>query len=500
MTLRINGFGSGMDIDSIVKELMTAKRQPLEKLNQSKTLLQWQRDSYREVNSKLVDLKMNKLSSWNQSAQMNTQQAVVSGNTSAVKAQASANANGIEMTVTVKSLATRSSAESAALTTGTPSKTATSDTKLSDITGSSMPGSGKVTINNVDIAISSTDTISTLMGKINSSKANVKATFDEITGKFKMTSTLDGANTYLQSNSLDSNLKSLMKLTDFKDAQNAEVYIKSGKLDPLTPSDIGVKYTPSSNVLTVNGVQLTLLVESGTAGASSITTATTPDKTVETIKSFVETYNSLLSTLTSKVGEEKYRNFPPLTDEQKSAMKEADITLWESKAKSGLLKNDDILKTAISNLRSVISDKVGNLSAMGITTGQYYEGGKLYLDESKLKNALASNPQAVTDLFQGSSGNTTGGIFTKMSTAVEKALDNIASKAGTSKFSTDLSATYKTESVMGRLLRDYNSRIDAMTDRLTDMETRYYKQFTAMETAMSKYNSQSSSLSSFISG
>lgn len=494
MTIRINGFSSGMDIDSIVKQLMTAQRQPLNKLNQSKTLLQWQRDSYREVNSKLVDFKMNKLSSWNISTQMNTQQAVVSGNTTAVKAEATANANDVGMTVTVNKLASRSSAESGSLVDSSTSQKATTSTLLSNL--GSLPS--KVTINSVDIAVTSTDTISSLMSKVNSSKAHVKAAFDEVSGKFTLTSTEDGANTYLKQANLDDSLETLMNLTTFKDAVNADVTIKSSKQDIIEP---GMPYTPSSNTFTVNGIQLTLLAESITTGGSStITTTTSPDKAVETVKSFVDTYNTLLSTLTIKVAEEKYRDYPPLTDEQKSEMKEADITLWETKAKSGLLKNDNILKTAISDLRAIISGKLGDLSAMGITTGQYYEDGKLYLDETKLKQALVANPQKVTELFQGNTGNKAGGIFTQMSTSIDKALDNIATKAGTSKYSADLTTTYKTESVIGRQLKDYNSRIGTMTGRLTDLETRYYRQFTAMETAMNKYNSQSSSLSSFISG
>lgn len=493
MAIRVNGFSSGMDIDSIVKELMNAKRQPLVKLNQSKTLLEWQRDSYRDINSKLVDFKMNKLSEWNKSAQMNTQQAVVTGNTSAVKADATANANGVEMTVNVTQLATRASAESSGLL-NSKGERATTSTKLSDIkhvpdlTG--LPS--KITINKVDIPLTAEDTISSLMGRINSSDAKVKASFDEVSGKLTLTSTEDGDKTYLASNEIDSSLKSLLNLSTFNNAQKAQLTIKSSK------SGTEVPYESTTNSLTVNGVSLTFLAVSGTGGASTISTTPSTDKTVETIKSFVDTYNSLITTMSTKVGEEKYRNFPPLTDEQKAGMKEADITNWEAKAKSGLLKNDSILQTVISDLRSVISKNLGSLSDMGITTGQYYEGGKVYIDEAKLKQALTANPQRVTELFQGNSASINGGIFGQMSKSVDKALDNIVTKAGTSKFTTDLTATYKTESVMGRMLKDYNSRIDAMTDRLTDMETRYYKQFTAMETAMSKYNSQSSSLSSYL--
>lgn len=41
--MRVFGFGSGMDIDSIVKEIMTAKRAPLDKLKQQKQTFEWQR-------------------------------------------------------------------------------------------------------------------------------------------------------------------------------------------------------------------------------------------------------------------------------------------------------------------------------------------------------------------------------------------------------------------------------------------------------------------------
>ena len=73
-------------------------------------------------------------------------------------------------------------------------------------------------------------------------------------------------------------------------------------------------------------------------------------------------------------------------------------------------------------------------------------------------------------------------------------LQNISDRAGTNKYSGDLSSAFKDESVMGRAMKDYTSRIAAMTTRLSDAETRYYKQFSAMETAMSKLQSQSSSL------
>jgi flagellar hook-associated protein 2 len=40
-------------------------------------------------------------------------------------------------------------------------------------------------------------------------------------------------------------------------------------------------------------------------------------------------------------------------------------------------------------------------------------------------------------------------------------------------------------------MKNYETELDEMKDRLNDIENRYYKQFTAMEKAMSSLNSQS---------
>jgi flagellar hook-associated protein 2 len=55
--MRIGGLASGMDIDSIVADLMKAERMPLDKLKQKKQTLEWQRDDYRAMNTLLLDFR-----------------------------------------------------------------------------------------------------------------------------------------------------------------------------------------------------------------------------------------------------------------------------------------------------------------------------------------------------------------------------------------------------------------------------------------------------------
>ncbi|WP_245640191.1 flagellar filament capping protein FliD [Paenibacillus dakarensis] len=491
MQMRISGF-SGMDIDSMVKQLITAKRAPLDKLTQQKTIIEWRRESYREMNSKMIDFKT-KTSSFKYSSAMNSNKAMVSGNTTAIKAEATASASNISMGVEVFKLAQKSRIETTSPLTIKGNSdvpvSASLKTTLGELSKSDGSEEYTLSINGIKepLVFKSTETIETVLNRINSSaKAKVKATFDEVSGKFVVS-----AKEYGNTNKLtgvEGSLISLFDLSDVQDAKPAEVLITSGGVKKI--------FTPDSNSFLINGVQLTFQ-EINKDKPATITTQTDPAKALETIKSFVESYNELIKTFSTKLGEEKYRSYAPLTDEQKKEMKENDIKLWEEKARSGLLKNDEVLRSTLSEMRSAIGEMVGDLSSIGITTGQYFENGKLNINEEKLKSALQSDPQKVSNIFQGAGDGGNHGIISSVQTAMNNALDKLVDKAGTSKFLADSNSTFKEESVIGRQLKDYNKRIGTMEARLQDLEIRYYKQFSAMERAMNQYNSQSSSLAGY---
>ncbi|WP_405104784.1 flagellar filament capping protein FliD [Paenibacillus sp. FSL K6-1217] len=622
MVTRVNGF-SGMDIDSMVKSMMAAKRVPLDKLNQDKQLLQWTRESYREMNSKLYDFRTNKLTTkYGSNSALNAQKAVLSGNTTAVKAEALATATGLDMKVDVTKLATRTTYETAGLGQGIPATTslaALDGVDLGSMSGLDMEAYLKkgfdISINGETFKdkdgkslFNGMTSISTLVATINSSaKANAIASYDEITGKLTIASKTSGKDgvvamgTPASSNTLlglfstkkvaetnkvtgatnDTTLTQLTNMLNGSALTDAEVkdikfsingkeftfkgsdkiseivtkinadtdakvtaeFTNDGTLkltgivdNPGNPKGAvnlsgnsygfmklfnGMKSNPAdsnsitptiigengkvninnvdidnvtSNTLTINGVQLTLLELTKPGEPVIIKTQTDPSKAVESIKSFVEDYNSLILSLNSKIDEAKYRDFKPLTDAQKAELKEDDIKTWTEKAKSGLLKNDDIIKSVLSEMRSIISDKLGPLSTLGITTGNYMSNGKLVINEEKLNTAISANPQLALDLLQGPASAPKEGILDKMADKITVAIEKISERAGTNRYSMDLTSTFKEESVMGKKMKLYNSRLSAMTTMLNNTETRYYKQFTAMETAMNKLQSQSNSL------
>ncbi|MGO4733181.1 flagellar filament capping protein FliD [Paenibacillus sp. 2KB_22] len=492
MNMRINGF-SGMDIDSMVKSLMTVKRVPLDKLNQQKQILDWTRDSYRQLNSKIVQLS-NKLQQMDLSAATNTQKSTVSGNTTAVRAEANADAASVTMNVEVKTLAKKANLQTeTVLTTGTATAKASLNTTLAQLDQSGLPKAEyELHINDKSLVFKDTDSLSSVISRINSEIPTANASYDEISGKLTITSRENGK---VITGTGDGGVVKSSSLSDVLGLK-ANVAVP-GLVTITTSPGVSRDYTTTGDTLLVNGVNLTLL-ETNAGSPSKVSTQSDPTKAMETIKSFVDTYNELLGLMNTRLSEEKYRDYAPLTAEQKKDMKEDDIKNWEERAKSGLLKNDTILSSAVASMRSVITGNLKVLSEAGITTGQYYEKGKLQIDEVKLKNALDSNPDRILSAFRGPSSDPKAPpIFSELRKELNSTLDMLVKKVGTSKTDTDASMTLKTESSMGQQLKNYNNRISDLDRKMITWETRYYKQFAAMEKAMSQFQSQSSSLSGY---
>ena len=51
--MRIGGLATGMDIYSLVNDMMRVRRMPVDKLNQQKQILQWQQEDLRSINNTL---------------------------------------------------------------------------------------------------------------------------------------------------------------------------------------------------------------------------------------------------------------------------------------------------------------------------------------------------------------------------------------------------------------------------------------------------------------
>ena len=336
-----------------------------------------------------------------------------------------------------------------------------------------------------DITVNSNESLSTLITNINSAGINANASYSG--GLF----TLKAASGTLSVAGSD------QAAIDFL---NQKLLLD---IDQTTPNPVGkdaqfnldgVNLTQTSNSFTISGVTYQLKAQ----GLANIVVSADNDKAIANVKSFIDSYNATLEKINSELKEEKYSDFMPLTSEQRKDMKDSEITEWDKRSKSGMLRHDSILQDTLYKLRSDISTPVSGLSgkysslaSIGVTTGDYSEGGKLYLDETKLKKALEEDPDVVSKLFSTTGTSSANqGVAVRFYDTLKTSMDKIATVGGYSSTTDD-----DTKSSLAKLIIQYNKDLVSMDDRLQDIESRYYKQFDAMETALSKMNQQSSWLS-----
>ena len=134
-----------------------------------------------------------------------------------------------------------------------------------------------------------------------------------------------------------------------------------------------------------------------------------------------------------------------------------------------------------------------SLKDLGIETSKnYLDNGKLTINEDKLREKISENPNAVYDLIGGKTeGNV--GIAQQYRTELQDAQKKISVKAGSSTAVNDTFA-------LGRSMKNMDKQIERFETKLQMMESRYYKQFNAMEQAIQRANSQSAALMSSLGG
>lgn len=504
--MRIGGLASGIDTESIIRDMMKAHRIPLDKITQKKQYTQWQLDDYRSTNrdlrkssDKLFDTVMK------QSTYM--QKNVSVSDEKAVSITAKGSTSDFSGTIKVKELAEQATLQSGELKNGTDKITA-DDVKnktLQQLGVFAEEGKQKLTIkvpgkDAETIEIKSTDKLSDVLEQING-KTGVTAFFDTQTGKIAMSAKESGAGDGAGDNVIK---VTSTNMDDVESDLAANLKLTTGiatKTDGKDASFIlnGLDTTRSSNTFTINGFEVSLKQKTESPVTFSSTTNT--DKVLDSVVEFVNDYNEMIEKLNSKIKEKEFKSFHPLSAEEKADMKEKEIELWEEKAKSGTMKGDPAISSMLNNLRSIMSttvktsDKDGkeisiSMKDLGIEPSKsYLDNGKLIINEDKLREKISENPNAVYDLIGGKDN----GIAQQYRTELQDAQKKITVKAGSSTAVNDTFA-------LGRSMKNMDKQIERFETKLQMMESRYYKQFNAMEQAIQRANSQSAALMSSLGG
>ena len=401
--------------------------------------------------------------------------------------------------VTVNTLNADTSLTQLGFTDNQTDRISTSKT-LADISSSLVKnldagGEYKFSINGKDFSFASTDTLTTVMSKINSNDAGVTMSYSSITDKFTLTSKETGAGNNIDVQETTGNLMQTLGLAGTEDVDMDTV---SGKNAVLEVN--GQSIVRTSNLIEVNGVTIKLLEK--TAADEKLTVAMSEDTTSlkDTIKSFVTDYNNMISLMNGLIKEDADADYPPLTDAQKEEMSEKEIEAWETKAKVGLLQGDSVLKGITSKMQSMMygSAVSGGITLfnMGISSAGYSENGKLKIDEDKLDAALKTKSVEIKELFTAEST----GLANQLNSAIDAAAKTSGvkgSRGSLIELAGYESTLSNTENSISETITKTNKNITTLKTALKKQETYYWNKFSALETALQQLNTQSSMISSF---
>jgi len=497
MAMRIGGLASGMDIDTIVSDLMKAERLPLNKLTKSKQTLEWQRDEYREMNKLLDEFDNYTLDNISLQSSL-LKKNVKSSNSNAVSATANASAANVSTTINVTSKAESATWISDVSSYKAPTKDTEIELKVKNGDGSESGA--------IKLTIKAGATVEEILSQLSNQKELGLSGFAQ-SGKAAITKNDSGAAATITlvdadavsiftslgfnvDTTTDPNTGASSKTLSFNTGLGAH----AGKNADFTINGLRVT-DKASNTFTINNVTYTLQ----NTGTANISVSVDSDNMFDKVVQFVNKYNETIEKINEKLTEERYRDYQPLTDEEKEAMSEKQIEKWEELAKKGLVRNDPILSSALIKMRSdfynpvsggKISSEYSQLTQIGIkTSSNYLDKGKLIIeDEAKLKEAIQKDPNAIYELFNAN-GITAEekGIAKRLRETISGTIKSIEQKAGKSTFTSQ-------QYTLGRNLTQIDKQIDRFEDRLTQIEDRYWKQFTAMEKAIQQSNTQMSYL------
>lgn len=325
------------------------------------------------------------------------------------------------------------------------------------------PASGKTATITLD---SSNNTVTGFRDAVNSAKIGITASLVSDGGTTRLLFTADntGADTAISITTSDADLSSLA----YGYTEGGSPSFVSNLTEARSPADASFNFnglslsSATNNVGSlIDGVDLSLKSVTSSAQTINITTDTSAIETK--IQAFVDSYNSYQTTLAS---------------------------LMDHEDSSGALAGDATARRVQTSLRSITTglnsisgNAFSNLSELGITSER---SGTLVVDSSKLQAALSSSIDDVKEFFAGVTTTTNLSDNTDKTGLADRLKDSIDVYLNASS-----GMLISREDRLNTSLTDISDDRSDVLERMSELEERYTKQFTAMDTLVGQLQSTS---------
>lgn len=428
-TITFGGVGSGIDTESIISGLLGASRGPINRVTQQNTQTQSAISSLSDIGGLLSKLK-DSLSALDSIQEVGSFKAASDSKSVVATASGSAQAGSFKINVTQLASAYKAYSN--------PLVATQSNQALNQQGSLALSVAGK----SADIAIEATDSLDTVMAKINSSGLRVSAS-----------SFFDGSKFRMQVRGLDTGLENDVTLTEtgttFGFAANTR---STGKNAEFTVDDFAVSSASNQIQGVIGGVTLALTETTTTPTTVSVTSD--PEAFSAKLKTLVDSYNAVVNRIHTDAG------------------------FGSVKATNPELSGDSALRGITNRLNGALSNTMGTgkfqtLRSIGI---ELNNNGTIKLNSTALSNALTADPDAVTKVLAGDDVNVKG-----LADILGGLTSDMLAANGT------LAARKDGLDARQRSLTD---RVGIEQKRLDRMEETLRKQFTQMDQVVSANQAQ----------
>ncbi|CEP68886.1 Flagellin hook, IN motif [Moorella glycerini] len=464
----ISGLASGLDTDTLIKQLMDIERIPLTRLQQRKSQYNLEKNAWHDVYVRISSL-WNTLGDLKLASTFNSFKAT-SSNEAALTATADSNAVPASYEIDITQLAKPETVASS------------SQVSTADNVSLGLPA-GKLYINFDDgtskqryIDVDSNSTLQSIVEAINivppttsDPGAGDIVTASIVDHKLVITSKTSGSGVSISfsddaSGAITDKLY-LTSPTEIQRGQDAQFSVN------------GLAVTRSKNTVddVIQGVTLNL--KGVTNGAVNLQIASDTQRAIDAVNAFVAQYNSVMDFIATKLGDK--------------GDLQSDPTLMAIQEK---------LRQLASGIVSGVTGPYKSLQDIGISTGEvvgsgtltFDRSGKLTINTDKLTAALEKDADAVYQLFYNNSG--TGGV----AVSFDIYLTFLIKGTGNSTYTKGILVAQ--EDAAQNIIDDIDDQIARMEDRLAMKEEQLRRQFTAMEQALAALQSQGNWLAGQIAG
>ncbi len=459
-TISSAGLGSGLDVSSIVSQLMAIEKQPLTKMQQAASKIDTKISAYGQVQSYASSLrdaaaKLAKAATWGTTTASSADATTVSASSSSTSAQTGT------YSVTVSKLAASQAVASSAFT----DKTATVGSGTLKLQLGSWDASGtaftaKSGSSEVSVSVAATDTLADIRDKINATGAGVTATIvsDASGARLVMRSNDTGAANGFRVQASDDDLSdtdaSGLSRLAYVSASGTNGTSRTQAASDAQATINGLSVTSSSNTLTDVVEGLTLKLNKVNASPVDVSVASDSETLKTALTDFAKAYNSLATYLTNQ-------------------------TKYDSSTKTAAtFQGDSAMNALRSGLRAFASGNAGSSSTFKRLAEIGFDpqaDGTLKTNSSKLDAAL-NNTAELKKMFVTTSG--TDGLGASIRSWADGLLG------------VDGAVTTRQNSLQGQKTANTKAQ-DRLNERLTQVETRLKAQYTALDSTMSKISGMS---------